>query len=312
MHRHTSHLKVQQMGCGFFRSISYEFANHQCIENVNGVGEIIDAMSRNSKKQLVMKEGCFFLQNMLCNPDILPETTRLVVSSNIALTIVDELSDNMNDPEYVDAACGFLSNLAVNDDARSHVGEYQKSIPTLLSILGREITVDAVKSSMNALRLLATGNDANACKIVDNGGIQKVIDYLKRPDNDVIAVDAGLGLLSELAHDENISQRLLDSGCVDLTKKESMKHSDSPHIQAKACEILPKLLIDGNDIKGAIGLTLTAMKNHKHSRVQYAGCHALLQYCCRFPESIQLLQSKRAMPILRESQYTPWNDTANS
>ena len=72
MRRHVNHLKVQQMGCGFFRSLSYEFANHQCIENVNGVGEIIDAMCRNSKKQLVMKAGWFFLQNMLCNPDILP------------------------------------------------------------------------------------------------------------------------------------------------------------------------------------------------------------------------------------------------
>ena len=312
MHRHTSHLKVQQMGCGFFRAISYEFANHQCIENVNGVGEIIDAMSRNSKKQLVMKEGCFFLQNMLCNPDILPETIRLVVSSNIALTIVDELSENMNDPDFVDAACGFLSNLVINDDARSHVGEYQKSIPTLLSMLERDIIVDACKNAMNALRHLASRNDVNVAKIVDNGGIQKVIDYLKRQNNDVIVVDAGLGLLSELAQDVEISQRLLDSGCVDLIKKETKKHSDSPHIQARACEMLPNLLIDGNDIKGAIGFTLTAMKNHKHSLVQYAGCHALLQYCCRFPESIQLLQSKRAMPILRESQYTPWNDTTNS
>jgi hypothetical protein len=268
-------------------------------------------MCRNSKKQLVMKEGCFFLQNMLCNPDILPETIRLVVSSNIALTIVDELSDNMNDPDFVDASCGFLSNLVINDDARSHVGEYQKSIPTLLSILGRDITDDAVKRLMNALRLLATGNDVIVAKIVDNGGIQKVIDYLKRQNNDAIVVDVGLGLLSELAQDVEISQRLLDSGCVDLIKKESMKHSDSPHIQARACEMLPNLLIDGNDIKGAIGITLTAMKNHKHSLVQYAGCHALLQYCCLFPESIQLLQSKRAIPILRESQYTPWNDTNN-
>ena len=312
MRRHVNHLKVQQMGCGFFRSLSYDFANHECIENVNGVVEIIDAMKRNAKKKLVMIEGCYFLQNILCNPDILPETIRLVVSSEVAFTVVDGLSENIDDADYVDAACGVISNLAINEDARSHVGDYQKSVPLLLTILGPDTSEDAWKSSMNALKLLATGNVDTKAKIVDHGGIKKVIDYMKQQNNDVVVVDTGLGLLSELASDNRkISRLLFNSGCFDLIKEATAKHSESPHIQARACELLSNLPIDANDVKGAIGFTLTAMTNHKLSFVQYAGCHALLQFCCRFPESAQLLQSKRASPILRQSQYTPWNDMIN-
>jgi hypothetical protein len=312
MKRHVNHLKVQQMGCGFFRSLSYDFANHECIENVNGVVEIIDAMKRNAKKEMIMKQGCYFLQNILCNPDILPETIRLVVSSEVAFTVVDGLSENIDDADYVDAACGVLSNLAINEVARSHVGDYQKSVPLLLTILGPDTSEDAWKSSMNALKLLATGNVDTKAKIVDHGGIKKVIDYLKQQNNDVVVVDTGLGLLSELASDNRkISRLLFNSGCFDLIKEATAKHSDSPHIQARACELLSNLPIDANDVKGAIGFTLTSMTNHRHSFVQYAGCHALLQFCCRFPESAQLLQSKRASPILRQSQYTPWNDMIN-
>jgi len=59
---HSDHLKVQQMGCGFFRAMSYDFENHQSINRANGVGAIIDSMSRNSKKDKgILKEACYFL-----------------------------------------------------------------------------------------------------------------------------------------------------------------------------------------------------------------------------------------------------------
>ena len=53
---HSTHLKVKQMGLGFFRALSYDFVNHPSIESVNGVSSIIDAMTQNAKKYLIMKE----------------------------------------------------------------------------------------------------------------------------------------------------------------------------------------------------------------------------------------------------------------
>ena len=100
MKRHETNHKVQQMGCGFFCAMSYDVANHPSIYSVSGVGAIIDSMKMNSKKYDVLKEGCYFLQNMLCNPGILLGTIRLVVSEGIALTIIDSISEKVDDDEY--------------------------------------------------------------------------------------------------------------------------------------------------------------------------------------------------------------------
>lgn len=57
-------LKVQQTGCIFFRALSYDFANHPIIDRFLGVGAVIDSMKRNADKYDVLKEGCYFLQNV--------------------------------------------------------------------------------------------------------------------------------------------------------------------------------------------------------------------------------------------------------
>jgi len=62
--QHGIDLKVQQMGCNFFRALSYDFANHPIIDRFSGVGAVIDSMKQNADKYDVLKEGSYFLQNV--------------------------------------------------------------------------------------------------------------------------------------------------------------------------------------------------------------------------------------------------------
>ena len=58
MNRHRNHLKVQQMGCGVFRALSYDSANYEVIFEAEGPAAVVNAMKFNSKKFLVQREGC--------------------------------------------------------------------------------------------------------------------------------------------------------------------------------------------------------------------------------------------------------------
>ena len=146
MQCHGTNLKVQQMACGFFRGMSYDFANHHIIASVDGVGTIIDSMKRNTKQYDVLKEGCYFLQNILCNPEITCETIECV--SFIIPIIIDALCEKIDDAEYTGAACGVLANLAIHESAREHIVRYNLSIPTLLSVVRSGIDKVACKYSL--------------------------------------------------------------------------------------------------------------------------------------------------------------------
>jgi len=54
--KHPNHVKVQQMGCGLFRALSYENENHHFIKSVNGLEVLLDSMTLNPKKNVVVNE----------------------------------------------------------------------------------------------------------------------------------------------------------------------------------------------------------------------------------------------------------------
>mmetsp|Transcript_34391 Transcript_34391/g.72464 ORF Transcript_34391/g.72464 Transcript_34391/m.72464 type:complete len:1592 (+) Transcript_34391:26-4801(+) len=304
MQHHGTHLKVQQMACGFFRAMSYDVANHGTINSVNGVGVIIDAMKRNMKKYEILTEGCYFLQNILCNPDILPDATQLVVSKGTIPLIINAIREKADDTEYAGAACGVLANLAIDEGAREHISSYETSISTLLMVIGSGIDMDDTKRALNALSLLATDNDDNKAQIVNLGGIKKVMD-LMTPPNDVLLVDSAMRLLFELTKNNNENSKLLlEAGGFDLVSTEMMKNSDSPHLQARACAVLGNIPAGIDKAKDALVLTLASMKKNKEeSMVQYEGCKALLKHCCRFPTFFEKLRSEDARQILEQSHF---------
>ena len=302
LEQHGTHLKVQQMGVGFFRALSYDFVNHASIESVNGVGSIINSMKRNLNKYDIMKEGCYFLQNILCNPDITPETVQILISSGIAPIILETISKKPNDAEYLAASCGVIANIAINDDAREQIMSVDSAVPTLLSVLETDSKdLDACKCSLNALTLLCcSGDDDTKFKIVSSGGIQAVMGLKPPPPNGV-----GLALLTELAKDSvKYSQQLYDAGGYDFVIAEMTNNYESAHLQAKACELLSNLRITNTDqVISAVKLILTAMKNHEHDpATQYTGSQALLAFC-QVGSATELLTSEEAEVILGSSQF---------
>ena len=304
MERHCAHFKVNQMGIGFFRALSYDFANHQVIDNVDGVSAIIDSMKRNSTKYDILKEGCYFLQNILCNPDISLQTIDLVVTKDISLTIIDSIGSS-SDHQYLGAACGVLANLVIDETARKQIAGYETSVATLLSVLGSsKENVDACKCSMNALRLLATSSDDMKTQIFQLDGINIVMNLLKPPNHEAL-VDSGLGLFLELAKEN--AKLLFDAGGYEFITTEMTIHANLPQVQAKACQVLYNLpIVDADQVGGVVKLILTAMKNHiEDSTVQYEGSQVLLKYCCRFPHTTELLQG--ASSLLGQSQYMAIN-----
>jgi hypothetical protein len=54
---HSHHPKVQQMGCGVFRALSYENEFHYFINGVGGFELVLDSMNNNSNKPTIMREA---------------------------------------------------------------------------------------------------------------------------------------------------------------------------------------------------------------------------------------------------------------
>ena len=308
MNQHGTHLKVQQMSCGFWRSLSYDFEEHKTIHRVNGVQAVVDSMKRNSKRHEILKEGCFFIQNIVCNPEVTPETVNLIVSSGLIPIVVDAIRAFSTKNDFVEAACGALTNLAIDENARAAIGKYEISIDVILSILESNVLEeDVLRSSLSALKVLAKENEENKERLVQCGAIERTLSFLDAHPDDVYLVARGFGLLIELTkNSSDNSQTVMDANGLDgfdFITSQMSKHPDSVCIQAGGCGLLRNLPLTSSDqANAARGLILAAMKNHAEDcMIQFEGCHALLQFCSMFPSLATSLQSKENAQILRQS-----------
>jgi len=303
MQCHSTNLKVQQMTCSFFRAMSYDFHNHRAIASVDGVRAVVDSMKRNTKKYDVLKEACYFFQNIMCNPDTKSKTTECVLST--VPIIIDALGDKLRDVEYTRAACGVLANLAIDENAREQMIRYNLLVPTLLSILASsKIDMDACKCSLNVLNFLATVNNKAKAKIANHGGMKTIIGFLT-PLDSVILLDSGMRLLAELTKtNKRNSQLFLDEGGFELVTTKMMNNAHWSILQVQAFATVRNLaVLDLEEVKVAVSLILEVIRDHKEDRIQLDACQALLQYCCRFPSAAKMLQSEEANQILASSQF---------
>jgi len=306
MQHHGTHLKVQQMACGFWRSMSYDFQEHMTIYRFNGVQAVVDSMKRNPTKFEILKEGCFFIQNIVCNPEVSRDTVNMIVANGIIPIVVDAVASFPTKNDFIEAACGALTNLAIDENARSAIGQYSRTIPTILSILESEILEgDVLHSSLSALKVLAKENDANKAMIVNAGAVDRVMKFLKQHTDDDYLVARGFGLLIELTRNgtESDETTIELNGFFDLVTSEMKKRPGSVHIQAGGCGMLRNLPLSRREqAETAMILVLEAMKNHSEdSMVQFEGCHALLWYSSKFPELAAMLQSEENSRVLFKS-----------
>ena len=208
---------------------------------------------------------CCPLLQILCNPEIKPETIKLIETKGIVATVIDAMTTaTAEESEFTAAAVGMLANLSINEDAREHIGQYESSIPTLLTVLGPD-NVDTCKCSLNCLKLLATGHADFKAKIVKLDGITRLHDFLVLTTDSALA-DAGLRLLAELTkNDSDNSKILAECGGFDLVRQAMATHLESPFVQASCCDVL-RNLPPGDQLDQATDITalvLTAMKKYR-------------------------------------------------
>eukprot|EP00339_Tiarina_fusa_P009827 CAMPEP_0117004594 /NCGR_PEP_ID=MMETSP0472-20121206/5506_1 /TAXON_ID=693140 ORGANISM="Tiarina fusus, Strain LIS" /NCGR_SAMPLE_ID=MMETSP0472 /ASSEMBLY_ACC=CAM_ASM_000603 /LENGTH=457 /DNA_ID=CAMNT_0004705583 /DNA_START=16 /DNA_END=1386 /DNA_ORIENTATION=+ len=141
----TNNTKVQQMGCGAFRALSYIDSNVPLIMDAGGLIAVLNSMKRNPKKLMVQQEGCYVLQNMLASGP-----NAVLLSSAIADTIVESeseivpnLLDSMfhenADTEFREAVLSLVANLALHPKANTSMGR-SSAVSTLIRILNNTTT----------------------------------------------------------------------------------------------------------------------------------------------------------------------------
>ncbi len=298
MYSNGHNFKVQQPCIGIFRVISYDFGKHGDIQNVKGIEAIIESMKRNPKKCSILKEGCTFLQNFLCNEERRGETIELISSLNVLPVVVDSMYSSSDDMDFLGTASGLLANLAMDDP--SIVSDYVLSIKTLLVVLQMEnILVETSVSVFTALRLLLTNNVENRRKVSEGGGIKIITDFLAVP-REVIVVESGLELLVEMIKNSSeISEQLQRCGGIQFVLSLIRGKPRSSTVQAAGCRILralatlPSHSIELEMAKETVKAILSMMKSHRNnSRVQLESSRALLQICTLSPsltESLDIL-----------------------
>jgi hypothetical protein len=294
MYSNGHNFKVQQHCIGIFRAISYDFGKHSDIQNVKGIEAIIESMKRSPKKCSILKEGCTFLQNFLCNEERRGETIELISSLNVLPVVVDSMYSSSEEMDFLGTASGLLANLAIDDP--SIVSDYELSIKTLLVVLQMEnILVETSVSVFTALRLLLTNNVENRRKVSEGGGIKIITDFLAVP-REVIVVESGLELLVEMIKNSTeISEQLQRCGGVQFVLSLIRGKPRSSTVQAAGCRILRALAtLPSHSIelmaKETVKAILSMMKSHRNnSRVQLESSRALLQICTLSPSLTESL-----------------------
>eukprot|EP00984_Skeletonema_dohrnii_P012258 scaffold4957_cov115-Skeletonema_dohrnii-CCMP3373.AAC.5 len=294
---HDKHVQVCTSAISVFRAMSYDFSNHWICNNINATTSIIESMKINQTNSEVLKEGCLFLQNIICNHEISSDTIDLIVSSGTIPIIVGAMSSPMEN-DLVECACGLLGNLAIDDDIREEIGKNSSSIAILLRILTTNPDEDVSKSAMIALKRISSDNEDNITKIVEQDGVHGVLEFLKGKSIDKDLLATGFGLLSHLTKNKssNTSQLL------DFVISEMRNHPNQPQLQAGTCSVIRNLSMDDvEQAKVANALVVAAMNRHQNdSRVQLNSCQALLNLYIQFPSIVQPLMQQE--PMLFDSQ----------
>ena len=289
---HDKNVQVCTSAISVFRAMSYDFSNHWICNNINATASIIVSMKTNQSRKEVLKEGCLFLQNIICNNEISSDTIDLIISHGTVQIIVGAMSPPA-DSDLIECACGLLGNLAIDDDISEEIGKNSSSIPVLLGILATTPGEDVTKSALIALKRISTDNEDNTTKIVEQDGVSVTLDFLKGRSSDIDLLATGFGLLYHLTKNKSNN----NSQPLDFVIAEMRNHSDLPHIQSGTCSVIRNLSVDDiEQAKVAKALVVAAMNRHQQdSRVQFEGCQALLNLYGQFPSIVEPLRQQESL-----------------
>ena len=290
MNRFTTNLKVQQMGCGAFRALTYDEASVPFIRDADGLAAVLSSMKNNPNKLLVQREACYFLQNMLVHEN---DTANAISKSRVVPIIADAMANEHADAEFIQSVCGLIANLALNKRAKAAIGK-SGAIPCIIDALNSSEHLDVKQAACSALKHLALESSDNQKKISEAGGLDAVFSAVKSFSDDEVLLIAAFGALKELCiKDEASSRKLVSKGIVKILLKAMKDNQDLAIMQSAACGLIGYLPYGKRDKEAPklAELIIAAMKAHGDvSYVQVEGCDAL----------VELAQVSSVIPILKE------------
>lgn len=288
---HDKNIQVCTSAISVFRAMSYDFSNHWICNNINATTSIIESMKINQTSNEVIKEGCHFLQNIICNHEISSDTIDLIVFIGIVPVIVGAMSSQV-DTDLAGCACNLLGNLAIDDDISKEIGGNSSSIAVLFGILTTNPDEAVSKSALITLKRVSSNNEGNVTKIVEQGGIDVALGFLKRKSHDKDLLTTGFGLLSTLTKNKSDNNSQLFNFAV----SEMRNNPTLPPLLAGICSVIRNLSVDVEQAKFASALVLAAINRHKtDSLVQLEGCQALLNLYIQYPSIVHPLVQQEAL-----------------
>ena len=278
IHSCPNNSKVQQMGCGALGAFSYDENFTQHIMDAGGVQAVVAAMERFPKKVAVLREGCFFFQNLIVRS---ADALSAVSNSEVVPIIVGVMSTENLGTEILLPICGLIANLAVNKEAKEFIGQ-SDAISATISVLNSSNDGEVKQAACTVLKNLAIGSSGNQTKITEKGGLDALFGAIRIHPGDALLLILSFNVMKELCvKDEEIAYQIVDNGGIKIILKAMQKNSDLAAMQVAACEIIGYLFLEGKSEIHAPKLVkaiVTAMKNHSEvSDVQIQGCDALFE-----------------------------------
>ena len=316
MDRHDTHPKINKLGCGFFRTCSYERTNADLVKKI-GVTAVTNSMKRNPRKCDVLREGSAFLQNMLV---IYPDLARTVTKrqrgesegDGIVPILVNALKNNDKDANLHEAACGVLSNVALIASGKSAIIK-AGSIPVLMRVLKNAATISGEiglkRTLFLFLTLLATDDEANVETMLPSlrgGGLEDTLSMIKQHPKDSLLLVAAFGFLKAIAEQNNhLADDIVRSGVVKLVLSAMDKQARFDQIQIASCALLAAIKHDGSKSStSAAKRVINAIENHEDDpAVLEEACHALYNLAECTSIIVPLIKAKDVREMLSKVKH---------
>lgn len=316
MDRHDTHPKINKLGCGFFRTCSYERTNADIVKKV-GVTAVTNSMKRNPRKCDVLKEGSAFLQNMLV---IYPGLARTVIKrqrgesedDGVVPILVNALKNNDKDANLHEAACGVLSNVALIASGKSAIIK-AGSIPVLMRVLKNAATISGdiglKRTLFLFLTLLATDDEANVESMLSSlrdGFLEDTVSIIKQHPRDSLLLVAAFGFLKATAeHNNQLADDIVRSGVVKLVVSAMDKQAKFDQIQIASCALLAVIKHDGSKSSmSAAKRIINAIEDHEDDpTVLEEACHALYNLAGCASIVMPLIKAKTVREMLSKVKH---------
>ena len=286
MERHGTHPKINKLGCGFFRTCSYERGNADLAKK-DGISAVITSMKRNPRKSDVLKEGSAFLQNMLV---LYPELARTIIKrqrgesedDGIVPILVNALKNNNKDAKLHEAVCGVLANVALVGTGKSAVVK-AGAIPELMKVLKNAAFINGEvglkQRILSFLSLLAADDETNVgVMLQSDDGLKDTLSIIKQHPKDPLLLVAAFDFLKVVAgQNQDVAADIVRGGAVKLIVSAMDKQASFDQMQIAACALLAVVEHDGSKTSiAAAKRVIDAIEYHDDDpNVLEEACHAL-------------------------------------